>query len=621
MPTMPAAAEESKANPRTLRVWLYLTPPIALLALFFVGANLLGWADPRDTPPIAGTLPGGAVDDQTLAEVHALVSAAANTRAAKQVRPTSARLGDNNHGVYAALRSEGRKVIDGWNDGGAVGPALETLVANLAARAAKHAADRSIDTVEICLTHSFRETEGHRRALLSNIHRGVRGIEIDGPRGAVRFSPTEMLARNLKFRKTLDEFAAKQGMSARDISDSQLRSFECDQILVDLDAGNAVSMQRGNIVVPLASVDRKTTEALTAGMANWLLTHVHPDGRMTYKWWPSQGNESQANNMIRQWMASVALVRHGVRTRDPVVLEAAQRNIDYNLRQFYRQDQAGRGMILFHGKAKLGAAALAAMAILQHPNRERWAEYEKRLTETIFYLQNKNGSFTTFLVPKGRNDIQNFYPGEALYYLALKYDVDRTPELIPFIMRGFKYYRRWHLDPANRNPAFCPWHIQAYYNVWRHTKDPELADFVFEMSDFIAGFQQWDSAIYDDSRGRFYDPRRRHYGPPHASSTGVYIEGLIDAFAMARELGDGVRMARYRRAIVRGIRSLQQLQFVDDVDMFYVHQKDLVRGGVRTTLYDNGIRVDNVQHGFMGLLKTLDRFTDEDFAAGRQSSK
>jgi hypothetical protein len=124
---------------------------------------------------------------------------------------------------------------------------------------------------------------------------------------------------------------------------------------------------------------------------------------------------------------------------------------------------------------------------------------------------------------------------------------------------------------------------------------------------------QSDSRVaYDDTIGRFYAPSR-NFGVPHASSTGVYIEGLIDAFALAREIGDKAHQEKYRKSIVLGLRSSMQLQFQDDQDMFYATNKQRLRGGIRTTVYDNEIRVDNVQHVLMGVQKVLERFSTEDF--------
>ena len=53
----------------------------------------------------------------------------------------------------------------------------------------------------------------------------------------------------------------------------------------------------------------KRRELSTSQVDVILLTHLHADGRMTYKWWPSRGAESQGNNMIRQWMATAASLK------------------------------------------------------------------------------------------------------------------------------------------------------------------------------------------------------------------------------------------------------------------------------------------------------------------------
>jgi hypothetical protein len=120
--------------------------------------------------------------------------------------------------------------------------------------------------------------------------------------------------------------------------------------------------------------------------------------------------------------------------------------------------------------------------------------------------------------------------------------------------------------------------------------------------------QQKENSRYPDLRGRFHDPDRP-FGPPHASSTGVYLEGLTDAHSLAMALGDTRRAEAYRRAIVHGLRNVMQLQFDHDVDLFYVREGDRarVRGGIRTEAYDNRIRCDNVQHTLMVVLEILDR--------------
>ncbi|MBI4703569.1 MAG: hypothetical protein HY744_20855, partial [Deltaproteobacteria bacterium] len=42
-------------------------------------------------------------------------------------------------------------------------------------------------------------------------------------------------------------------------------------------------------------------------------------------------------------------------------------------------------------------------------------------------------------------------------------------------------------------------------------------------------------------------------------------------------------------------------------------KRERVRGGVRTTVWDNTIRVDNVQHNLLAVLKILHAFAPEDY--------
>jgi hypothetical protein len=429
-------------------------------------------------------------------------------------------------------------------------------------------------------------------------------MSFDGKRQ--RTSPTEVIATNRKTTRLMDMFSKRHGLSKQQMTQMSYRFLLGPQLLIPTDpSGKVLAMSRGNTLVEPEDVTRESVDDFANLMIEWMFNSLHDDGRMTYLYWPSQGQEApKRDNLIRQFMATIALGRSAARRGDPALFDRAEQNIDYNLQKYFRAE-GELGLVELRGKVKLGAVALAALAIVEHPKRAKWKHYEMALRRTVDELWHEDGSFTTFYLPKGRNDNQNFYPGEALLLWASLYEESKNPKLLERIMKTFAHYRKWHLDSKNRNPAFIPWHTQAYYKIWKVTSSKDLADFIFEMNDWLLGMQQWDDVLYPDTRGRFHDPKRP-FGPPHASSTGVYLEGLIDAYELAKALDDNERAARYQQAIRRGLRSSMQLQFVDDVDMFYITKRDAVRGGLRTTVYDNQIRCDNVQHTLMGTMKILD---------------
>ncbi len=532
--------------------------------------------------------------------------------------------------AYVSLRQGGRQQAASWGTGEGHGEAL-TAALTRARGQLDEAARGSIDAIELCLTGDYFEVDmadqGARKRLIANLHRGVRGIEMrDGQGGVFRVCPTTVIATNRKHEKWIEQARQQLKLTANDIKRPpvKVRSFTGAQLLARREEGAPpLDFQlRGKPLVSPSSVSKDMVEELERLWGDYLIRSVQPDGRMLYIYYPSRGVEDKKrNNMIRQWMASLALVRMAnYRDQDKKqakkLARLAEDNIRYNLRTFYHA--TGKlGLIEYNKKVKLGAVALAVMSIMEHPQRKRFKRIEPKLWATIDYLWEQGGgggAFRTFYKPAERNDVQNFYPGEAQLAWAQRYEETKDAALLERFMASFRYYRDWHRE--QRNPAFVPWHTQAYYKVWRLTRDAELVDFVFEMSDWlIEVMQQWDGVAYPDMQGRFHSPARTNFGPPHASSTGVYMEGLIDAFEMARTLGLEERVTRYRRALLRAIRSARQLTFVDARDMYYVQKRDFLRGGVRTTIYDNVVRVDNVQHNLLAIFKILPSFRDEDWRA------
>ena len=128
----------------------------------------------------------------------------------------------------------------------------------------------------------------------------------------------------------------------------------------------------------------------------------------------------------------------------------------------------------------------------------------------------------------------------------------------------------------------------------------------------LQSIEEQEGYDYPDFAGRFYYPKGG-YGPPHASATGVYLEGLADAWALAKAVNDTKRQEAYRQAIIKGIRHAMQLEFADDIDMFYIANKQAAAGGLRSRVYNNEIRMDNIQHNLLALIKILDRFDEKDF--------
>ena len=464
------------------------------------------------------------------------------------------------------------------------------------------------DVVEVCVVDDFRPIAP---ALLSRAlrqrDRGLLGMEMAFRGEVVRLAPTRMLAANLRFNRALEKFLERRGATADEFAASgSVRSFSARQFL--LPGGNegaAVALHRGGMLVdPTPSAGEDRAAVLADSIGRWMVGNLTADGALPYKYWPSRGKESPADNAIRRFLATRALTQLGHLRGSADILEAARRNLRFNLERYYKDLGGGRGAIVERTGAKLGAAALAALAILESPARREFMPMLTGLAAGVESLADEEHGFRTFFFPPERDgENWNFYSGEALLFWAeaLRRGADFAPSPSR-CAETFDRCRTRHYEA--RNPAFVPWHTQACASLFAHTGRREFADFALEMTDWLLPMQQWDG-LMPDLRGRFYNPKRPEFGPPHAASTGAYLEGLADAVALARAMGDGSRANAYDQAIQRGLRSLRQLQFRDERDAFYVSKRNRVMGALRTEVYDNAVRVDSAGHALAAAVKIL----------------
>ncbi|MDE0391273.1 MAG: hypothetical protein OXI57_04295 [Rhodospirillales bacterium] len=445
--------------------------------------------------------------------------------------------------------------------------------------------------------------------------RGLVGMEVALRGKRVRLAPTHMLASNLRFDRARDSFLEKSGATVDDLAaDGRLLSFSARQYLLPGGGeGARLRLFRGGpVIAPMPSAGEDRAGDLADGIGQWMVDNLSAEGALPYKYWPSQGAESPSDNAIRQFLATRSLAQLGELRGSADMREAARRNLRFNLNRYFQDIGGGRGAIVEETGAKLGAAALAALTILESPARQEFLPALTKLAAGVASLADHEHGFRTFFFPPERDGANwNFYSGEALLFWAeaLRRGADCAPSLEQ-CADVFARCRARHCEA--RNPAFVPWHTQACTSLFAHSGRLEFVDFAFEISDWLLPMQQWDG-LPTDLRGRFYNPKRPEFGPPHASSTGVYLEGFADAAALARAVGDHARASTYDRAIRRGLRSLRQLQFRDERDAFYVSRKKRVMGALRTEVYDNAVRVDSAAHALTAAIKIM---RPMEFAAG-----
>jgi len=339
----------------------------------------------------------------------------------------------------------------------------------------------------------------------------------------------------------------------------------------------------------------------------WLTSNLREKGCFNYIYEPSTGEYLDKNNMIRQLMASRLLAELCQTNSSLETLH--QKNLDFIFEHWYEEENE-TGYIFYNNKSKLGAIAMALRTLIYSPFFDNYKENATKLANSIFSLQNNDGSFEPwFIAPDDTNDknyldyLLTFYSGEAILSLVEMYIKTNDSIYLATAVKSQDFYIDKyvvHLDD-NYYPAYVPWHTQSLNKLYKITDEKKYADAIMVLNDKLLEIQDTNDC---STLGRFYDPMHPEYGAPHSSSDGVFTDGLVYAYEIARLLNDTEHQNKYKIGIILGVHNLINLQY-DSSD-------DKIDGTIRYNIDDYRIRIDTTQHTIDAFRKILDVFGDED---------
>lgn len=258
---------------------------------------------------------------------------------------------------------------------------------------------------------------------------------------------------------------------------------------------------------------------------------------------------------------------------------------------------------------RLGAAAQLVLAIHELPAPQKdLLDRAEELTRSIGRSVATDGSLRYQAEENARPDEgMNHYPGLALAALARSHRVRPAAWKLDTVRRALPVYRAWWKQ--QRSTDFVPRQSEAWAEAYFASRDRTLADFVFEMNDWVCTLQYTQ-----------IDPRRMYwYGGFRAWREGRPVESepqvqgaalahsLVQAARVAREVGDVERFARYNEAIERSLQFLATLQYSDaGTQHFAAWYRPQLVGGFHASHQDGNLRIDYNQHAVTTLLGYLE---------------
>ncbi len=184
---------------------------------------------------------------------------------------------------------------------------------------------------------------------------------------------------------------------------------------------------------------------------------------------------------------------------------------------------------------------------------------------------------------------QDYFPGQVLLSLAVASEQNLTAIDEERLRRSFQYYR--HRFRYKRHFGQVTWLLQAFSKWWNATREPDFADMVFEIADWLLGYQQ-------DKTGAFIND---HHSDTPGYTTAVYLEGIAAALQVAKSLADTARREAYLDSLTRGFGFLDRL-IIQERDQSMLPNIDYALGGLRQGLYYSEVRTDFVQHSLSAII-------------------
>lgn len=429
--------------------------------------------------------------------------------------------------------------------------------------------------------------------LTQNIELGINGLRLQNSETGVDMASAEPITQNLDHEKILNKLCEQIGLDKSCYQSQNIEKFKFDSDVFLLSgSGDVTSLYRCNKIITLKNISSELIyESIELGYG-WMENDVNSNTKLLeYLYFPSKNSYSSDDNDVRRMAATWAATEIGNFTNSDGMDVTARATLDKYLAD--KKTNNFGSYIKIGDDAKLAYNAFIIMLLINTPD---YPERDKLLNElggAILGNQQDGGSYVTDFINSGEGG-KDYYPGEAMLALMKLYDQTGDGKYLESVEKAFPYYRDYWRE--NKNTAFIPWHSQAYLLYYKSKPNDEMKDFVFEMNDWLIDNYQLAQSDYPDYIGGF---KARP-----SNSTASYLEGIADAYELARISGDDSHMSKYQKASTLAARFVMQTQYTTE-NTFYLEDVTKVIGGFRQSLTNNQLRNDYTQHATLSLIKMI----------------
>lgn len=449
------------------------------------------------------------------------------------------------------------------------------------------------------------------KAMLPWIH--AVGVSYDGKSSRIRASEIIQHHYSPDFALALAERKVGVDLEVKKVHPEKIRYFRCETIHLWQEKARAtpIRLMRGERLVLPDAVNKESLEAAIDRMGNYLVYRQNLNGAFSHEYIPSSDKYVTVSDALVQLRTLGGLSRLADHRLDAKMLQGVFNGVaafsqyleDLNF-QIATQDGAkvapsgGRILFIPGHEDHLESTAYLHLAMSTSPAHSRYKAELQELSKTLLFAELSDGSMRLILgkLPEDAPTPKEDRAGAtALAALAQQYALTKDANIDTTMLETLAYYSSRETDLSADAAA---WLIRAYAQQYIQTGQPRYEAFVFMMADRFAGLQLTpENSVYPELWGAITPSKTI----PVGARTGLYVSALSDALRVARRTGDSDRVHRYERAVSLGARFILQLEF-SEIGAYYVRSKIDVLGGIRSELWDAGIKADHCAIGVCALI-------------------
>jgi orotate phosphoribosyltransferase/AMMECR1 domain-containing protein len=357
------------------------------------------------------------------------------------------------------------------------------------------------------------------------------------------------------------------------------------------DRGQIRRVRRG-FTVRQTRIDRDWIKSTAASVAGYIARSIDPTGLPVYCRFPVQGCEQRLGTAGRVVHALGALHDAAVKFSDVSWASKAECGLRA-CREHLVACSDGRTLAL-PGRPRSAMADAQLLMCLSRVFRHERDEREDELATRVGAFLRPDGSIGARDGQRHCED-HDFLPGVALLAAVERARKRKSQDHLKYLSLHLAWYRRRFRNVHSW--GMVGWHSQAWV---ASEESVEAQEFVFEMID-------WAITRQLASTGAFLTDLDAS-GP--SFHTAFVLEGVADAWLLAKRVGDLKRAAQYEASWYAGMRFMDSL-IIGPQDVFCMRDGESACGGVRANLQTTAVRIDFVSHTLLAVLKgwqVLDTF-------------